>query len=146
MHTISFHSADRTTRLSGKKDLIVYLEDLFRKEGKPLSSLVYVFCSDDYLLQINQNFLKHDYYTDIVTFELSDSKERIEGEVYISLDRVKDNAISLIIPFKDELLRVIFHGALHLCGYKDKKEEEIKIMRQKEDFYLDNYNKIYTKI
>jgi rRNA maturation RNase YbeY len=139
MQTIFFRSADKRLRLPAKKQIAVLIETLFQEEEKQLYSLNYVFCSDDFLLKINKEFLQHDYYTDIVTFELSESKNRIEGEVYISLDRVKDNAQSLGISPNEELLRVIFHGALHLCGYKDKKAKEIKLMRQKEDYYLQLY-------
>jgi probable rRNA maturation factor len=80
---------------------------------------------------MNRDFLQHDYYTDIITFGLSEKGEPVEAEVYISLDRVKDNAANLETTFKDETLRVIFHGALHLCGYKDKRKSEITLMRRK---------------
>jgi len=120
---------DRT----GIKKLIA---SVFRKEGVKLGSLNYIFCTDKRLLKINQDFLKHDYYTDIITFELSPKGLPIEGEIYISVDRVKENAISQEASFKQELLRVILHGALHLCGYKDKTPTEIKLIRQKEEFYL----------
>ena len=108
---------------------------IFRREKKKLRSLQYVFCSDEYLLQINKGFLKHDYYTDIITFDLSSSSE-VEGEVYISLDRVKENALSFSQSYYKELLRVIIHGALHLCGYKDKTKSQVAEMRKTEDLYL----------
>ena len=95
----------------------------------------YIFCSDEYLLHINQTYLQHDYYTDIITFELSDTRET-EAEIYISLDRVKDNAAQFGEPYQKEILRVIFHGALHLCGYKDKSAVEAALMRKMEDKYL----------
>lgn len=139
MQTIFFRSADRTLKFPGKKELALWIGKIFTEEGKSLTSLTYVFCSDEYLLKINRDFLQHDFYTDIVTFELSESKDTIEGEVYVSLDRVMDNAKTLNIPLKDEILRVLFHGALHLCGYKDKKDAEIKKMRQKEDQYMALY-------
>ena len=88
------------------------------------------------MLNINRQFLNHDYYTDIITFNLSGSKRQIEGEVYISIDRVKDNAAILSQSIKQELHRVIFHGALHLCGYKDKSKYDIDKMRKMEDKYL----------
>jgi rRNA maturation RNase YbeY len=88
------------------------------------------------LLNINKTFLKHDYFTDIITFDLSEGFVEIVGEVYISIHRVRDNARSLRTNVTNELLRVLFHGALHLCGYKDKKKSEITIMREKEDYYL----------
>jgi probable rRNA maturation factor len=145
MQTIFFRSADRTLKFSGKKQLAVWIGNIFTQEVKLLTSLTYVFCSDEYLLKINRDFLQHDFYTDIVTFELSDSKDTIEGEIYISIDRVADNALNLGLLFKDEIVRVIFHGALHLCGYKDKKKGEIKLMRQKEDYYLSLYKERETK-
>jgi len=145
MQTIFFRSADRTLKFPGKRDLALWIGNIFLQEEKHLTSLTYVFCSDEYLLKINNDFLKHDFYTDIVTFELSESKETIEGEIYISLDRVTDNAQTLGIPYKDEVVRVIFHGALHLCGYKDKKKEEIILMRQKEDYYLALYKESRIK-
>lgn len=139
MQTIFFRSADRTLKFPGKKELALWIPNIFTEEGKSLTSLTYVFCSDEYLLKINRDFLQHDFYTDIVTFELSESKDFIEGEIYVSLDRVIDNAQTLGVALKDEILRVIFHGVLHLCGYRDKKDAEIKKMRQKEDHYISLY-------
>jgi probable rRNA maturation factor len=101
--------------------------------------LNYIFCTDEYLLQVNRDFLQHDYYTDIITFDLSDTSKRVSGEIYISVDRVKDNALTQGVSFTEELHRVIFHGALHLCGYKDKKPAEVKAMRSAEDKYLELY-------
>ena len=120
---------DRT----GIKNLIA---TVFKKEGVKLASLNYIFCTDKRLLKINQDFLKHDYYTDIITFELSPKGQPIEGEVYISIDRVRENATIQGASFKQELLRVILHGALHLCGFKDKTAAQIKQIRQKEDDFL----------
>ena len=117
-----------------------FIESLFKKEKKKLTSINYIFCSDKRLLEINHQFLQHNYYTDIITFNLSDS-ESIIAEIYISTDRVKYNAKSIGVSFKSELHRVIFHGALHLCGYNDKTKEEIKKIRAKEDFYLMSYFK-----
>jgi rRNA maturation RNase YbeY len=116
-----------------------YVEGLFRKEKKKLQSLNYVFCTDEELLEINRQYLNHDYYTDIITFELSPKDSPIDGEIYISMDRVKDNARSLGQSFYMELHRVIFHGALHLCGYRDKRKSEIKKMREMEAKYLKEY-------
>jgi probable rRNA maturation factor len=115
-----------------------YIQSIFRKEGRKLSSLIYIFCSDQALLDINRQFLSHDYFTDIITFDLSDS-EQIQAEIYISTERVKDNASKLGVSLRSELHRVIFHGTLHLCGYKDKTKAEKEIMRGKEDFYLNAY-------
>jgi probable rRNA maturation factor len=115
------------------------IKDLFKKEKTQLEHLQYIFCSDEYLLEINKQHLNHNYYTDIITFDLSDKPNAVTGEIYISIDRVKDNAQTYKVPFKQELLRVIFHGALHLCGYKDKTDKDQKLMRKAEDKYLQYY-------
>lgn len=139
MPTIKFNYADRTLNFANKKTLKLFLADIFKQEKTPLTSLNYIFCSDEYLLEINNQFLQHNYYTDIITFSLNEPKQPVEGEIYISLDRVKDNANTNQQPYNIELLRVIFHGCLHLCGYGDKEEEEILVMRQKEDYYINQY-------
>ena len=135
MYLVSFANADSKAIFKYKAKLKSFVEEIFRLEIQPLESLQYVFCSDDYLLQVNKQFLKHNDYTDIITFDLSESKSTT-GEIYISIDRVKDNATIIGTGFQQEIQRVIFHGALHLCGYKDKKKSEIKTMRYKEDHYL----------
>jgi rRNA maturation RNase YbeY len=119
--------------------LKTFLPSLFKKEKKQLTEIRYIFCSDDYLLEINKQYLQHDYYTDIITFDLSEPGQPINAEIYISVDRVRDNARNFHTSLKRELHRVIFHGALHLCGYKDKSQEEEKTMRKKEDKYLELY-------
>ena len=128
-----------TFTLRERRKLQDYIRELFKKEKKRLGSLDYIFCSDDYLLKINQDFLKHDFLTDIITFDLSESQEAVSGELYISVERVKENAKTLNIPFLTELRRVMFHGALHLCGYKDKSKEQNKKMRLKENHFLSGY-------
>ena len=127
--------------LQHRSKLKKFIAAIFRKEKKELKSLNYIFCSDHKLLEINRQYLNHDYFTDIITFELSDKKDLVEGEVYISLDRVRDNAQVLGEPLYKELHRVIFHGVLHLCGYKDKTKEEKEKMRGKEEFFLYHYFK-----
>jgi probable rRNA maturation factor len=128
--------------LSNRGLLKKFIEGIFKKEKKKLVSLNYVFCSDERLLQINKDYLRHDYYTDIISFDLSDNWMGLNGEIYISVDRVRDNAARLGISFSIELKRVIFHGALHLCGYKDKSEVDIQIMRSMENKYLKGWNKL----
>lgn len=136
MASVKFNYANvRSISLKNKKSLQKFIVMLFEKEGKPLEGLNYVFCSDLYLLEINKHFLKHDYYTDIITFNLSEGKG-IVGEIYISVERVMENSKEYKIKYTNELLRVIFHGALHLCGYKDKKKSEILLMKEKEEYYL----------
>lgn len=133
---VQFFSADVRPPAFPRTKLKSFLKELFKNEGKQLDDLNYVFCSDEYLLDINRRFLNHDYYTDIITFDISESKTTVMGEIYISVDRVKDNAVQLQQTTQRELLRVIFHGALHLCGYKDKTKAQQQSMRQKEDEYL----------
>ncbi len=142
MNKIRFRYADRHLSLNGKSALKDFLVSMFKKEKAVLCSLTYVFCSDEYLLRMNRDFLKHDTYTDIITFALSESGQPIEAEIYISLDRVQDNANTLGTGFKEECLRVIFHGVLHLCGYRDKKKSEIIQMRSKEEEYLRLFGKL----
>ena len=139
---IHFYNEGTKTRLPQKKRLKNYLENLFQREGRSLSFLNYIFCSDDFLLQINRDFLKQDDLTDIITFSYAPKKEPIEGEVYISTDRIKENQRTFKSGYNGELHRVIFHGALHLCGYRDKTTIQKKTMRQKEDFYLSGYGLI----
>ena len=136
MGIVFFRSSDRSLTLSGKTSLKVFIQSLFIKENFTLRSITYVFCSDKFLLQINRDFLQHDYYTDIISFPLSKKGEPIEAEIYISTDRVKENAVVHGKTYKNEMYRVLFHGALHLCGYKDKKKSEILLMRKKEEQYL----------
>ena len=138
---VHFFSADAKVPAIPRTKLKLFIKDLFKSEGKPLSDLSYVFCSDDYLLAINRQFLQHDYYTDIITFDISDSEKEVKGEIYISIDRVKDNAKQLKLTVQAELLRVVFHGALHLCGYKDKSKAQQSLMRKKEDHYLAKFHK-----
>ena len=101
------------------------------KEGE----LNYIFCSDDYLHKINVDFLNHDTLTDIISFDYSVGKE-LHGDIYISVERVEDNAKDFDVSFEDELARVMIHGILHYCGYKDKSDEDAKLMRTKENYYL----------
>ena len=135
MNKVFFHYADRKLNFPDKNAVKSFVENIFTLEKRPLERLDYIFCSDEYLLNINKTYLQHDYYTDIITFNLSNSSE-ITGEIYISLDRVKDNAQTLQQPLKNEILRVIFHGALHLCGYNDKSKAEEVVMCKMEDKYI----------
>lgn len=107
------------------------------KELSVCGDISVIFCSDEYLLEMNRQHLDHDYYTDIITFDYS-IENVVSGDLFISIDRVKDNASSFNMRFNHELLRVIVHGVLHLLGYKDKSEEDITLMRSKENFYLDS--------
>ena len=137
--TISFTKADKNATLLKRLQLKSFIEKRVKKEGLIIESLNYVFCTDNYLLSINKQFLNHDYYTDIISFDLSDIPGRLVAEVYISVDRVKENAKLHTTSFSKELHRVIFHGALHFCGYKDKKPADAKLMREMEDKWLKAY-------
>ncbi len=137
---VHFHSHELPITLRRRRALKAFLQELFRREGESLKRLDYVFCTDAYLLAINQQFLGHGTYTDILTFDLSEPGERgITGEVYISAERVQENARKFGASFEEELHRVIFHGALHLCGYGDKTPEEQTRMRAKENDCLKRY-------
>jgi rRNA maturation RNase YbeY len=140
MAGIQFFYIQQTSVLTQKKKLKSFLLHKSVLHGRPIDTLQVIFCSDDYLLKINQDFLSHDYYTDIITFDLgSKGSELIEGEIYISLDRVKDNANLHRVSYKKELHRVIFHGVLHLLGFKDKRKSEKLLMRTMEDKFLSEY-------
>ncbi len=139
MARVRFNYVDRKLSISDKTKLKSFIFFLFKSENIPLSELNYIFCSDEYLLQINKDHLNHDYYTDIITFSLEEKGEPVIGEIYISIDRIKDNAISQKANLLNETLRVLFHGCLHLCGYLDKKPKDIKLMREKEDYYINQY-------
>ena len=136
---ISFFFENTRVTLTERRRLKDYIERLFKSHGKALESLTYVFCTDKSLLSVNKKFLKHDYFTDIITFDLSESKQRVVAEIYISVDRVKENAKTLAVSIKEELHRVMFHGVLHLCGYRDKSVNEKKNMRLEEDKNLQAY-------
>ena len=135
---VQFHFLVNSFSLRDRTQLKAFIETLFKKEGYPLESLTYIFCSDIYLRSINKTFLSHNYDTDIITFNLSDSK-KIVGEVYISIDRVRDNAGFYGKTLKEELHRVIFHGVFHLCGYNDKSKADQTEMRKKENSALSGF-------
>jgi rRNA maturation RNase YbeY len=139
--TIFFNNADKATSLRFRTKLKAFISKQCQKEGVRIEALQYVFCSDAYLLDINKRFLNHDFYTDIISFDLSEQKGSLVGDVYISIERVKENAKTEGNLYMHELLRVIFHGALHFCGYKDKKPAEVRVMRSMEDKWLKAYLK-----
>jgi rRNA maturation RNase YbeY len=135
---IQFCSEDITFSLKEKLKHKAWLNEVAKQEGKKILELSYVFCSDDYLLQINQEYLNHDTLTDIVTFDNSEDPKKIEGDIFISIDRIKENGEKLG-TLETELERVMVHGLLHLLGYKDKKKEDKEVMTAKEDFYIKQY-------
>jgi rRNA maturation RNase YbeY len=135
---IQFCSEDITFSLKEKLKHKAWLNEVAKQEGKKILELSYVFCSDDYLLEINKEYLNHDTLTDIVTFDNSEDPKKIEGDIFISIDRVKENGEKLGTS-ATELERVMVHGLLHLLGYKDKKKEDKSLMTEKEDFYIKQY-------
>lgn len=130
---INFFTEDVSLPAELNDDFKLWIQRVIAAETHELCALNYIFCSDEYLLNINKEYLDHDYYTDIITFDNSEEELMIEGDIFISVDRVTDNATSLNIPFSEELKRVMAHGVLHLCGFGDKSEDEAKLMRQKEE-------------
>lgn len=136
MPTINFFTEDVAFSLKNKIKIKNWIKSTITAEGYSLQELNYIFCSDEYLLQINQQYLDHDTYTDIITFDNSEEHKVIAGDIFISIDRIRENAIQFKSGEENELHRVIIHGALHLLGYQDKKPESKKLMTQKEDHYL----------
>ncbi|MES2376934.1 MAG: rRNA maturation RNase YbeY [Bacteroidota bacterium] len=136
MPAIHFFEEDVTYKLKSKLKVKQWIKDTIVAEGYKLQELTYIFCSDAYLLQINQQYLDHDTYTDIITFDNSEFEGEIVGDIFISIPRIKENALKFKVSEADELHRVIIHGALHLLGYKDKTPVDNKNMTQKEDHYL----------
>ena len=118
-----------------KKILKKHVQSLIKTEGNKPGDITVVFCSDDYLLEVNRKYLNHDYFTDIITFDYVEN-EIISGDLFISIDRIKENSGTFETSFLKELFRVVFHGVLHLNGYKDKSEEDERLMRAKENYYL----------
>lgn len=137
MPRISFFEEDIQYNLKDKLKVKQWIKDTIAAEGYQLDELTYIFCSDNYLLQINQQYLNHDTYTDIITFDNSAEKGVITGDIFISIERIRENAAKFNQSVTDELHRVIIHGTLHLLGYKDKSAADSKNMTQMEDKYLD---------
>ena len=131
----------KKTSIQNRSNLKLFITSIFKKEKTRVKELNIIFCSDEYLLKINRDYLQHDYLTDIITFEISNDDNGKTAEIYISIESVKKNSIDYQSTMKNELHRVIFHGVLHLCGYKDKTKKDIALMRSKEDKYLNLYFK-----
>lgn len=139
MENLFFHKEEVSFRISESTRIKSWL-NLIAKKGKyRIVVLNYIFCTDEYLYAMNKEYLNHDTYTDIITFDQSEVKGMVEGDIFISIDRVKENALSLGIPFPLELKRVMAHGLLHLMGYKDKTKADQTAMRKKEDECLSLY-------
>jgi probable rRNA maturation factor len=137
-----FHEQNIRSALKDKKKLSSFLDGVIKGHNVEVKKvqLNYIFCTDEFLLQMNQQYLDHDTLTDIITFDLSEKDDALNGEIYVSIDRVRENAEKFKVSYAEELHRVIFHGALHLCGFKDKTKKDAAEMRRQEDICLNNYN------
>ena len=133
MNSIQFFVEDLSFELKQKKKIRSWLNTIASKYEADIEQLNYIYCSDNYLLEVNKTYLNHDYYTDIITFDQSDGEGPIEADIFISIDRVKDNASTSSSSWMSELHRVMAHGLLHLLGFDDKTDEQKQIMRKTED-------------
>lgn len=133
---ISFQGVDVDVPVMNREVLKKWINGFVGSYGKVVGELYYLFCSDEYLYKMNVEVLRHDFYTDIITFQSNDNDTVLSGEIYISIDRVKENTLALGLRYEDELNRVMAHGVLHLMGFKDKTDEDAIMMRQQEDFCL----------
>ena len=138
---IEFITEDISAISFNSKSIINWIENIVNQEDKIVGDLCFILCSDKYLLNINQQYLQHDYFTDIITFDYSD-KNIISGDIFISVDRVTENSENLNIPFQKEFLRIVIHGILHLLGYDDKSEFDKNLMTSKEDACLKLYSDV----
>ena len=136
MARIDFFNQDISFKPLKPRKTKRWIQDVIEKEGKELSHLNYIFCSDEYLFTINQQYLNHKTLTDIITFDNSEGGGTIEGDIFISIERVRANAEELQVDFNEEVHRVLIHGVLHLMGYGDKSPRQKSLMRKKEDAYL----------
>ena len=136
---VTYFFEDTDFKLKNKTKIKKWLKLVAESEVFSLGALSVIFCSDNYILDINQRFLQHDYFTDIITFDYSEG-EKISGDLFISVDSVRENSIEYETEFEEELHRVIVHGVLHLIGYDDHTDEEIRTMRSKENYYLSLYD------
>ena len=136
---VHFFSQSLSIPIRDRKKFKSFVDYVFRAEAKSLKLVNFIFCTDEELRKLNNDFLKHDYYTDILTIDLSEEKKDITADIYISIDRIRDNANIFNVSFSKELHRVMIHGILHLCGYKDKKNSDIMQIRKAEEKYLAKY-------
>ena len=135
MESNIYYHSECDFQLKDDESITKWLKDAISTEDKGLGEINYIFCDDQYLLKKNQEYLQHDTFTDIITFDYTE-ENRLSADIFISIERVKENAVTFAVPFEIELRRVIIHGVLHLMGYKDKSEEDAETMRSKENFYL----------
>lgn len=133
---INFFTEEIKYDLKNKTKIRSWINNTINAEGYNLDELNFIFCSDEYLLAINQQYLQHDTYTDVITFDNSEELKTITGDIFISIERIQENAAGFKLKVADELCRVMIHGTLHLLGYKDKGKAAKTLMTQKEDQYL----------
>ena len=138
---INFFCEDIEFKVPQSRSTKTWLKSIATTEGFELNQLNYLFCSDEHILSINRQYLEHDFYTDIITFDNSEDEKVIEGDIFISIERVEENAKNLNQLFEVEFRRVLAHGVLHLCGYNDTDDSQEEIMRSKENFYLSLFSK-----
>ena len=143
-HSIEFFEADIEYQLEHLDEIRQWLTDLVSEEKCGIKKIQYIFCTDEYLLGINKQYLNHDNYTDIITFPFTTSRTAIQSDIYISIERVADNAKSYDVSTTQELNRVMSHGVLHLCGFGDATDSDKKTMRAKEDYYLNKLQKRHS--
>lgn len=139
---INFFEEEVSFSLKEKRKRKTWLKKIAETENYKISELNYIFCSDEYLLNINVEYLDHDTYTDIITFDNSEDEKVLEGDIFISIERVRENSQILEVNEEEELSRVISHGLFHLLGYKDKSDEEASLMRKKEEFAINLFEEI----
>lgn len=132
---ISYYFQDTDFKFRDRRKTNEWLKLAAESEIRRIGNISIIFCSDNYVLDINQKYLQHDYFTDIITFDYCEG-DRLSGDLFISVDSVRENSVEFGTEFKDELDRVIIHGLLHLVGYDDHTEKDIKLMRSKENYYL----------
>ena len=133
---IQFFSEGIDFRVKRKEDIRIWIKNLVKEERKFLKSINFIFCEDDYLLHLNHIYLSKDYYTDVIAFPADDNSRFVSGDVFISIERVRENALKYRQKAEHELLRVIAHGILHLAGYSDSTEKDRNTMKSKEEYYL----------
>ena len=135
MNSISFHNESVNNKTPSKHLLKAWIKEFVSNHGKKVGELAFIFCSDEKILEVNQNFLQHDYYTDIITFDYCEG-EIVSGDIFISVERVAENATSHNVEYNAELLRVLAHGVLHLIGFQDKSAKKKKEMTENEDLCI----------
>src|SRR5688500_14339492 len=142
---IYFHYLIDPFYLPRRSAIKKFLLSIFKDYSTAIQNINYIFCADKYLLNLNKEYLNHNYYTDTITFELNAPKDAIEAEIYISIERARINAESYSVPIVNETMRLLIHGALHLCGHQDKSKKEFKEMKALEEFYLKQWFHVKRK-